>query len=120
MHGAVIVERPIPGIVPSLLPPTGSLPLGVTEGAVAHGEQEEDVCGYVGTSRFGWSRNKEWARQAQRRKKGLHVKKAMEQRCGNRHILVSLTVCVSGRGECRREDALFDPLSFFEAFLWFS
>ena len=74
-----IVPSP-PGVVPSLLPPTGSLPLGVTGGAaVAHGEQEADLCGNVGTSRFRWSR-------------------------------------VSGRGECRREDALFDRLSAFEGF----
>ena len=73
-----IVPSP-PGVVPSLLPPTGSLPLGVTgRAAVAHGEQEADVCGYVGTSRFGWSRDKDRARQAERRKTGLHVKKAME------------------------------------------
>ena len=81
VHGAAIagvVPSP-PGVVPSLLPPTGSLPLVVTgSAAVAHGEQEADVCGYAGTSRFRWSRDKERARQAERRKTGLHVKKAME------------------------------------------
>ena len=95
---AAIAESSHP-LQASFHPTTGSLPLGVTGGAaVAHGEQEADVCGYVGTSRFGWSRDKERARQAERRKTGLHVKKAEEgpkdhcagpvcgQRCGNRHI----------------------------------
>ena len=67
------------GFVPSLPPPSGCCHWSCLEELLmVTGEQEADVCGYMGTSRFEGSQDKERAGQAERRKTGLQVKKAME------------------------------------------